>query len=157
MTAGVTLAQPLNLRVGIALTAEQVASLTSDIVWLVQQDVTLADGSTQKVLVPQVYAVARTGDLAANGALLGGEGSSVISGNIVNITTTGDITNSTATLQGRELVSRNATNVRNLAGRIEGKAVVLSATQDIEIIGGAVIAQQSGYGRSGRAERPWPA
>ncbi|WP_296507892.1 filamentous hemagglutinin N-terminal domain-containing protein, partial [Rhodoferax sp.] len=146
MTAGVTLAQPLNLRVGIALTAEQVASLTSDIVWLVQQEVTLADGSTQKVLVPQVYAVARSGDLAANGALLGG----VMSGNIVNLSTTGDISNSSATIQGRELVTLNATNVRNLAGRIEGKEVNLTATQDIENIGGAVIAKTSLSATAGR-------
>ncbi|WP_296507885.1 hemagglutinin repeat-containing protein [Rhodoferax sp.] len=99
---------------------------------------------------PQVYAVARSGDLAANGALLGGDGNSVISGNQVNITTTGDITNSSATIQGRELVSLNATNVRNLAGRIEGKAVALNATQDIENIGGAVIAQQSLNATAGR-------
>ena len=63
MSAGVTFAQAHQLRVGIALSAEQVASLTSDMVWLVQREVTLADGSKQKVLVPQVYALARAGDL----------------------------------------------------------------------------------------------
>ncbi|NBW50844.1 MAG: filamentous hemagglutinin N-terminal domain-containing protein, partial [Betaproteobacteria bacterium] len=142
MTAGVTLAQPLKLRVGIALTAEQVASLTSDIVWLVQQEVTLQDGSKQKVLVPQVYAVARAGDLSTDGTLL--------SGKVVNLNTTGDISNSHASIQGRELVNLNATNVRNLAGRIEGKAVALNATQDIENMGGAIIAQQSLSANAGR-------
>jgi len=112
MNAGITVAAPLQLRVGIALTAEQAAQLTSDIVWLVQQEVTLPDGNKQKVLVPQVYAVARSGDLAANGALL--------SGNTVNLNTTGDISNAHATIQGRELINLNATNVRNLAGRIKG-------------------------------------
>jgi filamentous hemagglutinin len=146
MNAGITLAQPLQLRVGIALTAEQVAQLTSDIVWLVQQEVTLTDGSKQKVLVPQVYAVARSGDLAANGALLGG----VMSGNIVNLNTTGDITNSHASIQGRELVILNGDNVRNLAGRIEGKEVSLNATQDIENIGGAVIARDALQLQAGR-------
>jgi hypothetical protein len=52
-------------------------------VWLIQSEVTLADGSTQKVLVPQVYALARAGDLFTTGALL--------SGNIVNLDTAGDL------------------------------------------------------------------
>ncbi len=42
MNAGVTFAQAHQLRVGIALTAEQVAQLTSDMVWLVPSEVTLA-------------------------------------------------------------------------------------------------------------------
>jgi filamentous hemagglutinin len=67
MSAGITFAQAHQLRVGIELSAEQVAQLTSDMVWLVQREVTLADGSTQKVLVPQVYAVARAGDLSGTG------------------------------------------------------------------------------------------
>ena len=147
MGAGVTFAKAHQLRVGIALTAEQVASLTSDIVWLETREVTVPGrngepATVQKVLVPQVYAVARAGDLATDGALL--------SGNIVNLNTTGDITNSHASIQGRELVSLNATNVRNLAGRIEGKAVALNATQDIENIGGAVIARQSLSANAGR-------
>ncbi|WP_258398546.1 hypothetical protein [Herbaspirillum rubrisubalbicans] len=33
----------------------QVAALKTDIVWLVKQTVTLADGRPQEVLVPQVY------------------------------------------------------------------------------------------------------
>jgi filamentous hemagglutinin family protein len=142
MTSGITQAKSLQLRVGIALTAEQAAQLTSDIVWLVQQEVTLKDGSKQKVLVPQVYAVARSGDLASNGALL--------SGNNVNFNTAGDFSNANGTIQGRELVSLTATNVRNLAGRIEGKTVALNAAQDIENIGGAVIAQQGLTATAGR-------
>jgi filamentous hemagglutinin len=142
MSSGITAAKSLQLRVGIALTAEQVAQLTSDIVWLVQQEVTLQDGSKQKVLVPQVYAVARSGDLASNGALL--------SGNNVNFNTTGDFSNANGTIQGRELLSLTATNVRNLAGRIEGKAVALNATQDIENIGGAVIARDALQLQAGR-------
>ena len=42
MNNGLTYAKALNLRPGIALGAEQVAQLTSDMVWLVTQEVTLA-------------------------------------------------------------------------------------------------------------------
>lgn len=84
MNAGVTFALAHQLRPGIALTAEQVASLTSDIVWLETREVTVPGrngepATVQKVLVPQVYAVARAGDLATDGTLL--------SGNVVNLTT----------------------------------------------------------------------
>lgn len=48
------------------------ARLTSDIVWLVEQDVTTADGSVARALVPQVYLRVMPGDLDTNGALLAG-------------------------------------------------------------------------------------
>ncbi len=38
-----------------SLTAEQIAQLISDIVWLVEQTVTLSEGRTETVLAPQVY------------------------------------------------------------------------------------------------------
>lgn len=41
------MAKALNLRPGIALTAEQVANLTTDIVWIEEQTITLADGGHQ--------------------------------------------------------------------------------------------------------------
>ena len=55
MNAGIAFAQQYQLTPGVALTAEQMALLTTDMVWLTTQSVTLADGSTQQVLVPQVY------------------------------------------------------------------------------------------------------
>lgn len=55
MANGVTLAKTTPLRLGIALNAEQMAQLTSDIVWLVQQEVMLPDGTIGKALVPQIY------------------------------------------------------------------------------------------------------
>jgi filamentous hemagglutinin len=55
MESGVAFGQKYQLTVGMALTAEQMQQLTGDIVWLVKKDVTLADGSVQSVLVPQVY------------------------------------------------------------------------------------------------------
>lgn len=63
MDAGVTEAARQQLSVGVALSAEQVAALNEDIVWMVAQEV---DG--QKVLVPVVYLSQAT----ANRLQLGG-------------------------------------------------------------------------------------
>ncbi|WP_374414010.1 filamentous hemagglutinin N-terminal domain-containing protein, partial [Hydrogenophaga sp.] len=57
LDAGQTFASAYQLKPGIALTPEQMALLTSDIVWLVERSVTLPDGRTQRVLVPQLYAL----------------------------------------------------------------------------------------------------
>jgi filamentous hemagglutinin len=44
MTAGATVAKQWQLVPGVALTPAQMAALTTDIVWLVEQTVTLAAG-----------------------------------------------------------------------------------------------------------------
>ncbi|HDV3413631.1 TPA: filamentous hemagglutinin, partial [Escherichia coli] len=63
MDAGIAFGKQYNLTPGVALTAEQMALLTGDIVWLVNTTVTLPDGSTQTVQVPQVYARVKPGDV----------------------------------------------------------------------------------------------
>ena len=68
MEAGAVAAKELNLEIGVALTAEQMASLTSDIVWLVEENI-----NGQKVLVPEVFlASVRAADLTSDGALIVG-------------------------------------------------------------------------------------
>jgi filamentous hemagglutinin len=63
--------QAFDFKIGVALPPEQIAQLTSNIVWLVEQDAVLADGRTQKVLVPQVYFSRLTrNDLTPDGALI---------------------------------------------------------------------------------------
>ena len=70
MNAGAVVAEAMDLKVGVALTAEQMASLTTDIVWLVEEVV-----NGEKVLVPEVFlAQVRSEDLRPDGALIvGGE------------------------------------------------------------------------------------
>ena len=68
MDSGLTFAKTYNLRPGIALSAAQVAMLTSDIVWLEQQTVTLPDGSTTQALIPHVYAANSTMFNGQNGS-----------------------------------------------------------------------------------------
>ncbi|CAI2535920.1 p120 [Serratia liquefaciens] len=72
MGQGLAFSQNYNLKIGVALTPEQMALLTQDILWLVNTTVTLPDGSQQNVLVPQVYARIQPGDLEGSGALIAG-------------------------------------------------------------------------------------
>lgn len=72
--------EALQLSVGIGLSAEQVAALTHDIVWMEEREV-----SGQKVLVPVVYLAQAEGRLAPGGALIQGRDVALISGsNLVN-------------------------------------------------------------------------
>ena len=54
MDAGIVYAKQHGIVPGVALTAEQAASLTSDMVWLVK-DVVLVDGKPVEVIYPKVY------------------------------------------------------------------------------------------------------
>jgi filamentous hemagglutinin len=55
LSAGAQLAKAEGLKIGEPLTPTQIRQLTTDRAWLVQQTVTLPDGTTQQVLVPKVY------------------------------------------------------------------------------------------------------
>ncbi|WP_395351204.1 hemagglutinin repeat-containing protein [Variovorax sp. UC122_21] len=135
MNAGATFARQYGLRPGVALSAAQMAQLTSDIVWLVEQTVTLPDGSTQRVLVPQVYVRVRPGDIDGSGALL--------SADATVIKSSGDLVN-TGTIAGRSLVSISAANVNNLdGGRIAGGSVSIEASHSINNIGASITARDA--------------
>ncbi|WHS61092.1 hemagglutinin repeat-containing protein [Pseudomonas sp. G2-4] len=69
----------LNLSLGVSLTAEQVAALTHDIVWMETQTV-----NNQQVLVPVLYLAQANNRLAANGALIQGSDVSLIAGKHLN-------------------------------------------------------------------------
>ena len=131
LEAGATVASEWGLRPGVALTEAQMAQLTSDIVWLVEQTVTLADGSTTTALVPQVYLRLRPGDLDGQGALLAGANVDIKLGNgLVN----------TGNIAGRKLVTIDAGNIEHLGGGISGQYVGLSSDKDIRITGATVTA-----------------
>lgn len=109
MNNGLSFAKLYNLRPGIALTDAQIAQLTSDIVWLEEKTIKLADGTTTKALVPQVYVQARVGDLKGDGTL--------ISADSIKLDVKGDVFNS-GTIAGRQAVVLSAENVDVLNGRI---------------------------------------
>lgn len=147
MLNGVTFAKTFNLTPGIALSDLQMAQLTSDIVWLVEQTITLPDGTTTRALVPKVYAKLKDGDISNTGALL--------AGNSVRLNLTGDPSTSSGqaqnasnlfnqgTIGSRNLMVLTADNVNNLGGRIRANEVALTAQHDINNIGGTIDAQNS--------------
>ena len=132
MNSGITFGQAWHLKPGIALSAAQMAQLTSDLVWLVETTVTLPDGSPQQVLVPQVYLMTRSGDLNANGSLIAGQ--------TVIINVSGDVNNS-GSLAGRDLLQLTADNIANLGGTLQADQVSLTATQNILNRGGRISAK----------------
>ncbi|WP_118847201.1 hemagglutinin repeat-containing protein, partial [Neisseria lactamica] len=134
MDNGATAARSMNLSVGIALSAEQVAQLTGDIVWLVQKEVKLPDGGTQTVLVPQVYVRVKNGDIDGKGALL--------SGSNTQINVSGSLKNS-GTIAGRNALIINTDTLDNIGGRIHAQKSAVTATQDINNIGGMLSAEQT--------------
>lgn len=134
MESAVTQARAFNLRLGVALSPAQIAQLTSDIVWLVEKEVTLADGSVQKVLAPQVYLMPRTGDLLPSGALLSGAN--------IRIDLSGDLVNR-GSIAGRQIVNLTANNLKNPGGAIRGDTVNLTAQTDLDNQGGRIEAISS--------------
>ena len=131
MDAGISFARTQQLTPGIALSPEQVARLTSDIVWLESQTVTLADGSSQSVLVPKVYVLARPGDLNSAGGLISADALQLEAGRIDN----------RGTLAGRRIVDLAAGDISN-SGRIQGRQTLLKAQNQITLQGGSIEAER---------------
>ncbi|MGA3942755.1 hemagglutinin repeat-containing protein [Ralstonia nicotianae] len=143
LAAGVAAGKAFGLNVGTALTDEQMARLTTDIVWMVKQTVTLADGTKQEVLVPQVYLRAKDTDLTGGGTLMAGNNVSFqAKGDVTNSGTiasrrvtvvTGDNIVNTGTLAGKTLLAQAAQDINNLGGHIQGDQVLLSAGRDVNL------------------------
>ncbi|WP_368543625.1 two-partner secretion domain-containing protein [Enterobacter soli] len=141
MDKGITFGKAYNLKLGVALTPEQMALLTGDIVWLVNTKVKMQDGSTQTVLVPQVYAKVKQGDIDGSGAL--------IAGNNVSMKLNGDLFNS-GTIAGRKVLQLDADNITNRSGTIQAADVNLNARTDINNVGAAIVGDSSVLANAGR-------
>ncbi|OLL31544.1 filamentous hemagglutinin [Burkholderia sp. SRS-W-2-2016] len=127
MTSGANVAEQFGLVPGIALTAAQMDALTSDIVWLVSQTVTLPDGTTQQVLAPVVYlAQTHANDLQPTGALIAADD--------VQIHATGSAVNSGVIKGGTQTVI-SATDILNRGGAIGSSdadgTTILAASNDV--------------------------
>ncbi|GAB3544862.1 hypothetical protein GCM10027343_20650 [Noviherbaspirillum agri] len=131
MDAGIAYAKQYQISPGVALSAEQMALLTTDIVLLVTKKVTLADGSTQEVLVPQVYLRRpQAGDILPNGGL--------IAGSDVYIKSTGDLVNSGQISADNETTLLAGNDLVNRGGRISGQDVFARANNDLKNISGMI-------------------
>lgn len=115
----------LNLAPGIALSAEQVAALTHDIVWMEEQEV-----SGQKVLVPVLYLAQAKDRLAPSGALIQGRDVALISGTT--------LTNS-GTLRASNNLQASALNISNSGLMQAGERLSLLATDSIRNARGGLI------------------
>lgn len=116
----------LGLSLGVTLTAEQVAALTHDIVWMEEHQV-----MGQKVLVPVLYLAQAEGRLAANGALIQGRDVTLISG--------GDLANQ-GTLRASGNLDVRAVEIANSGLMDAGERLQLLAEGSIRNAQGGIIA-----------------
>jgi filamentous hemagglutinin len=115
----------LNLQLGVSLTAEQVAALTHDIVWMEEAEV-----NGQKVLTPVLYLAQANNRLAPNGALIQGQDISLITG--------GDLHNS-GTLRATNNLSMVANNIDNSGLMQAGNRLEMLATDSIRNSRGGIV------------------
>ncbi|SDG81485.1 filamentous hemagglutinin family N-terminal domain-containing protein [Vibrio xiamenensis] len=138
MDAAAQAQSELDLQVGVALTSEQIANLSQDIIWY--EKITI-DG--QEVLAPKLYLASATEQsLAQGGALISGNDIEIAANTITNqngsITAEGDIdlsaqdsiTNQNGAIDAQGDVSLAAQNdIANIGASISGNAVSLVSTE----------------------------
>jgi filamentous hemagglutinin len=128
MLAGAEFAEQYQLTPGVALSAEQMALLTSDIVWLEEVTVQTENGPV-KALAPKVYlAPGREPVMNPNGT--------VVSAKNIDMDLSGF--QNSGTLLASESLGVSAENIDN-SGTISGRRVNLAALNDLNNIGGAII------------------
>ena len=134
MDNGITHAKQFGYTLGTALTPDQMANLSTDIVWLVKESITHTtkdkDGNrltkTQDVLVPKLYlrsANIATGTLTPDGRY------SAVSARNIDMQLTGDLDNH-GNIIAKDTAAITANNVNN-TGTIYGNFVAVTADNDI--------------------------
>jgi filamentous hemagglutinin len=129
LDAGATFAKTYNLALGVSLSPTQMATLTSDIVLLVETTVQTPSGP-QTVLAPRVYLTkAAAGDLTSGGAIIAGRDIQLRASD--SLTNAGVIrASASSTLVGGTIVN---------SGRLDlGSRGIVSATGDLIDRGGAI-------------------
>ncbi|MDA7087042.1 filamentous hemagglutinin N-terminal domain-containing protein [Pseudomonas sp. SA3-5] len=147
--------QALNLSLGVTLSAEQVAALTHDIVWLEEFEV-----NGEKVLVPVLYLAQANNRLGPNGALIQGENLSLITGGDLNSIGTlrasnnfsavagGSINNGGLIDAGNRLDMLAADSIRNdQGGIIRGRDLSFTALTG-DVLNERSVTQHEGAARS---------
>ena len=127
MDAGITYAKEMNLSPGIALSKEQVASLTSDMVWLEERDV-YVNGKKERAIYPVLYTKNTQGLRLTKG------GSLISARNI--IVETKDALKNAGTLYGENILA-HAGDIEN-TGLIRGQKIGLKSERDIRVQGSVI-------------------
>ena len=115
----------LNLSVGVSLSAEQVAALTHDIVWMEEREV-----MGEKVITPVLYLAQTKGRLAPNGALIQGQDLTLVSGDL----------NNQGILRASNNLSAQAKNISNSGLIHAGERLSLLAEDSIYNRQGGILA-----------------
>ncbi len=139
MDNGLTFAKNYGLKPGIELTKEQMAALTTDIVWLVTEKVTLASGETVEVIVPKVY-------LHNGGAKILTPEGALISGSKVVMDLKENLNNSGTIVANTDLGIK-ATTI-DTSGQLGGNCVILQTSGDMNV-SGTVVADKAAVLQSG--------
>ena len=124
MDAGISYAKEMNLAPGVALTKEQVAALTSDMIWLEEREVEV-NGQKERAVYPVLY-TKNTGGLKLT------EGGSLISAKNI-VVETRDALKNAGTLYGENVLAK-AGDMES-SGLILGKNIALQSDKDIRIQG----------------------
>ena len=124
MDNGLSAAQSLKLRPGVALSPAQIAQLNSHIVWLVEDTITLPDGQRRPALVPRVYAKADNTSVNGIGTLF--------SANQMNLNLSGTLTNA-GNIVGWNTLEVGAQQINNLGGRFSADQMAMLAREDINM------------------------
>nr|WP_256478730.1 hemagglutinin repeat-containing protein [Sebaldella sp. S0638] len=159
----VELQKDLQLTVGVALTADQVKALKSDVIWYEYEVV-----NGEKVLVPKVYLSQATlatiepdgrnkiggleltainaDELRNNGQLIGNGGVTYVNaGRVYNVTNTNEL----AEIRGNEVtVIATAGNIENIGGRIKGIESVALVVENGDIINSSSTSRTQQYTNS---------
>jgi len=139
MDAGVAFAQQFQLLPGVGLSAAQMAALTTDLVWLVEKSIVMADGTTQQVLAPVVYlSRLRAQDIKPTGALIAAEN--------IDLRLNGTLDNSGTLKANGNLAINAAQDINNTLGTISSNSqngnVTLTAGRDVNNRSGAINANR---------------
>ena len=132
MNNGIRYAKQFNLVPGVGLTKEQMAELTTDLVWMVNQEITLPSGKKLNVLTPKIYLATNRTQVTPTGAVISGDS---IMGSVTNMTNEG-------TVLASNLVSLHGQNLEN-KGLVFANNVNLNAKQKLVNLGGKIMATDS--------------
>ncbi|MCL7750735.1 hemagglutinin repeat-containing protein [Guyparkeria hydrothermalis] len=126
--AGIAFGRDLDLTPGVRLTAEQLARLTTDIVWLESETVTTG-GEPTRVLVPRLH--------LADGATRQPGTSGLIAAKELDLSVAGTAVNR-GTLAASDALTLAADRIENLGGSITAASTRLAAATDIHQRGGEI-------------------
>ena len=127
MDAGITYAKEMNLSPGIKLSKEQIAALTSDMIWLEEREV-YVNGKKERAVYPVLYTKNTQGLRLTKG------GSLISARNI--IVETKDALKNAGTLYGENILV-NAGEIEN-TGLIRAKNIGLKSERDIRVQGSVI-------------------